>query len=173
MRNGPLAMGDEVKVSEWVHTDSGWSKVVEFFDEHEGGLPVVVQGYDQRGSRIIVASVQAEIVGILRLIVIPIGPESDLPAVKVNGRELLQAKIVNFFVLQGFRRRGIGVRLQEAAISLAKSLDCYQLVSFSYSDNAANHALKLSMGFAVRPEYRGKEKHGLYFTLPLYSDAAK
>jgi GNAT superfamily N-acetyltransferase len=78
---------------------------------------------------------------------------------------------MEFIVAPEFRRRRIGVRLQEAAMVLARSLDCYQLASFSYSGNAANHLLKLSLGFAVRPESRGDEAHGLYFIMPLQPNA--
>ena len=107
------------------------------------------------------------ILGVLRLIVIPIGPEDELPAVKIDGKELLQAKVMNFFVLPEFRRRQIGSNLQKSAIDLARSLHCCQLASFSYSHNSENHALKLRMGFTVRPETRGSERHGLYFMMPL------
>ena len=50
---------------------------------------------------------------------------------------------------------------------MAKSLNCCQLASFSYSHSRANHELKLRMGFTVRPETRGNERHGLYFIMPL------
>ena len=163
-------MDDDFRIAEWDHIHPRWPDVLKFFDGFQDGLPQVIRGYDQRDSRILVASTQTEIVGVLRLIVIPIGPNVHLPAVNIKGRELLEAKVMNFFVLPGFRHRGIGVRLQEAAISLARSLDCYQLGSFSDSHNAENHMLKLSMGFAVRPESRG-QAHGLYFIMPLQSDA--
>ena len=155
------------QISEWNQNHPRWPEVVAFFDEHESGLPDVIDGYDQRDSRILVASTQVEVMGILRLIVIPIGVEDDLPAVKVDGRELLQGKIMNFFVMPQYRRKGLGSELQKAAISLARSLNCYQLASFSYSGNRGNHALKLDMGFTVRPETRGSERHGLYFIMPL------
>ncbi len=165
-------MGD-YRISEWGQSHPRWQEAVEFFNEHEHGLPEVIGGYDQRDSRILVATTQERIVGVLRLIVIPIGPEDNLPAAKIDGRELLQAKVMNFFVLPRLRRRGIGVGLQNASISLARSLDCYQLASFSYSQNVENHVLKLSMGFAVRPEPRGTDgDHGLYFTMPLQPGAA-
>ena len=156
------------QISEWDQRHPRWSEVVAFFDEHQGGLPDVIDGYDQRDSRILVASTQSKVVGVLRLIVIPIGVEDNLPAVKVDGRELLQGKIINFCVLPQYRRKGIGTELQETAISLARSLLCYQLASFSYSGNRENHALKLGMGFTVRPETRGGERHGLYFIMPLH-----
>ena len=161
-------MNDDIRISEWNTDHPRWSEVVRFFDDHEGGLPDVIQGYDQRDSRMLIASTDREIVGILRLIVIPIGPDDDLPPVKIDDKELRQAKIINFFVLPEFRRKRIGTRLQEAAISLARSLSCYQLSSFSYSENKANHRLKLSMGFAVRPEFRRNgQARGLYFIMPL------
>ena len=155
------------QISEWDRNHPRWPEVVAFFNEHQNGLPDVIDGYDQRDSRILVASTNSEVIGVLRLIVIPIGVEDDLPVVKIDGRELLQAKIMNFFVLPQYRRIGIGSELQASAILLARSLDCYQLASFSYSHNRENHALKLGMGFTVRPETRGNDRHGLYFIMPL------
>ena len=108
----------------------------------------------------------AEVFGVLRMIVVQIGPEDGLSAVNFDGREMLQGKVKNFFVLPEFRRMGIGVELQRAAIDLARSLGCCQLSSFSYSGSRENHALNLGMGFTVRPERRGSERHGLYFIMP-------
>lgn len=88
---------------------------------------------------------------------------------KIDGRELLQANVLKFVVLPPFRRKGIGVRLQKSAIALARSLGCYQLASFSYSDRVENHMLKLNMGFAVQPGH-SEERHGLYFIMPLQPD---
>ena len=157
------------EISEWSSDHPRWSEIVDFFDLHQSGLPELIDGYDQRDSRILVAHTDRNILGVLRLIVIPIGPEDNLPAVKVNGKELLQAKVMNFFVSPEFRRKRIGMKLKEKAIELARTLHCRQLVSFSYSQNRENHALKLCMGFTVRPETRGSERHGLYFLMPLAS----
>ena len=135
---------------------------------HKEKLREVVRGYDQRDSRILVASTKRQVAGLLRFIVIPIGPEDNLPAVSIDGEELLQAKVMNFFVSPDFRRRGVGRRLQKEAIALAKSLSCYQLVSFSFDEYKANHKLKLSAGYAVQPQFRRNgEAHGLYFVMPL------
>ena len=158
---------EKYRISEWAYIHPRWSEVVRFFKQHQSGLPHLIDGYDQRDSRILVAHTPRMILGILRLIVIPIGPEDDLPAVKIDGKELLQAKVKNFFVLPEFRRKRIGMNLQKHAIDLARSLNCRQLVSFSYSHSRGNHELKLRMGFTVRPETRGSERHGLYFMMPL------
>ena len=160
---------EKYQISEWTADHPRWSEVVGFFDQHQSGLPEFIDGYDQRDSRVLVAYTNRTILGVLRLIVIPIGPEDNLPAVKVDGKELLQAKVKNFFVLPEFRRKRIGMNLQEKAIELARTLHCRQLASFSYSESRENHALKLRMGFTVRPETRGSERHGLYFLMPLVS----
>ena len=166
-------MDDSIRISEWDANHRRWSEVVQFFDEHQGGLPDVIYD-DQCDSRILVACTQRKIVGVLRLIVIPIGPDDGLPPVKIDNKELLQAKVMKFFVLPEFRRRRIGRRLQEAAISLARSLSCYQLASFSSSENRANHMLKLRMGFAVQPEFRqNRQAHGLKFIMPLQTEFVK
>ena len=160
---------EKYEITEWTADHSRWSEIVDFFDQNQSGLPEFIDGYDQRDSRILVAHTNRNVLGVLRLIVIPIGPEDNLPAVKVNGKELLQAKVMNFFVSPEFRRNRIGMNLQEKAIELARTLHCRQLASFSYSQNRENHALKLRMGFTVRPETRGSERHGLYFLMPLVS----
>ncbi len=160
---------EKYEITEWTADHPRWSEVVDFFDQHQSGLPEIIDGYDQRDSRILVAHTNRNILGVLRLIVIPIGPEDNLPAVTVDGKELLQAKVMNFFVSPEFRRRRIGTNLQKNAIELARSLHCYQLASFSYSHNRENHALKLRMGFTVRPETRGGGRHGLFFLMPLVS----
>lgn len=160
---------EKYKISEWADSHPRWSEAVRFFDRHQSGLPNLIDGYDQRDSRVLVAHTTQHILGVLRLIVIPIGPEDNLPAVKIDGKELLQAKVTNFFVSPEFRRRRIGMNLQKHAIDLARSLRCRQLVSFSYSHSRENHELKLRMGFTVRPESRGSERHGLYFMMPLIS----
>ena len=162
---------EKYQISEWTACHPRWSEVVRFFDQHQSGLPEFIDGYDQRDSRVLVAHTPQTILGILRLIVIPIGPEDNLPAVKIGGKELLQGKVKNFFVLPEFRRKRIGMNLQKAAIDLARSLHCCQLASFSYSHSRENHALKLRMGFTVRPETRGSDRHGLYFIIPLMSDS--
>ena len=164
-------MVDAEDITEWRSTHPRWAELEQFFDTHKDTMQEVIRGYDQRDSRVLVASLKSQIVGILRFIVIPIGPDVGLPAVELADEDLLQAKVMNFFVLPSFRRKGIGRRLQEEAIALATSLRCYQLVSFSYSEHKANHKLKLSMGYAVQPEFRQQGKaHGLYFIMPLQSD---
>lgn len=160
---------EKYQISEWGDSHPRWSEVEDFFKQHQSGFPHLIDGYDQRDSRILVAHTPRKILGILRLIVIPIGPEDDLPAVKIDGKELLQAKVKNFFVLPEFRRKRIGMNLQKHAIDLARTLNCRQLVSFSYSHSRENHELKLRMGFTVRPETRGSERHGLYFMMLLTS----
>ena len=160
---------EQYQISEWNRGHRRWPEVVDYFDKNQSGLPDLIDGYDQRDSRVLVAHTDETIIGVLRLIVIPIGPEDNLPAVKIDGQELLQAKVKNFYVSPEFRRQRIGTNLQKAAIALARSLNCCQLASFSYSHSRANHELKLRMGFTVRPETRGNQRHGLYFIMSLSS----
>ncbi len=80
---------------------------------------------------------------------------------------LLEAKILAFGVLPAYRRRGIGRALQEAALSEAVRLGCYQVRSYSGGNNGENHRLKLAMGFGVHAVIRGEDREGVYFILPL------
>lgn len=107
--------------------------------------------------------------GFLQFFRQPIGPDRDCPAMSLDGEELVEAKILGFAVRPPFRRRGIGRALQMAAIGRARALGCYQLRSFSFNtpEHEANYRLKLSMGFAAQPEYRGPEVNGVNFIMPL------
>lgn len=121
-------------------------------------------------SHLIVALDAGAPVGLLRFVVQHIGPDDDLPAVRLGGAPLTEAKVLAFGVLEGARRRG-GTALQTEAIAWATELGCHQLRSHSDGDRTANHQLKLRMGFAVHPELRGEDREGAYFVMPLRSDA--
>lgn len=119
----------------------------------------------------LVALCEDEIAGFLQFFLQPIGPDRDCPAMSLNGEEFVEAKILGFAVRPAFQRRGIGRALQMAAIDRARALGCYQLRSFSFNtaEHGANYRLKLSMGFAAQPEYRGPEVNGVNFIMPLRS----
>jgi GNAT superfamily N-acetyltransferase len=118
-------------------------------------------------SHLLVAVEDETVVGFLRFVLQPIGPDMDCPAVVVDGVELIESKIMAFGVVPERRRQGIGRALQQAAIERARELDCYQVRSHSSGDNQANHRLKLAMGFAMHPIVRGDDNHGCYFLMPL------
>jgi GNAT superfamily N-acetyltransferase len=107
------------------------------------------------------------IVGFLRFVVQEIGPDNEQPAVYLNGVALIEAKIVAFGVIADARNRGVGRTLQQAAISWARELYCYQIRSHSDGWRKVNHHLKLSLGFAVHPIIRGDDQEGAYFIMPL------
>lgn len=66
---------------------------------------------------------------------------------------LLTETFVSSFVVDvDYRRQGHGRALQLAALDLTRALGCYQMRSWSSLDARANHALKLSLEFAVHPE---------------------
>ena len=157
-----------VEIQELRVGDPLWPQLLRYYDDHEEGFRESIPGYDQRDSRVLVAMHAKTIVGILRLIIIPIGPNDGLPAVCLHGNELLQAKVMEFHVLESHRRRGIGTRLQEAAVEVARADSCYQLASYSDDGLTANHMLKLSMGFGVHPVTLGTQgRRGLQFIMPL------
>ena len=96
-----------------------------------------------------------------------IGPDAGCPAVVLDGRELIEAKVNAFGVEPGARRQGIGTALQLAVIERARSLGCRQVRSHSGGDHPANHRVKLRLGFGVHPIVRGDDTAGCYFVLPL------
>ena len=77
-------MVDAEDITEWRSTHPRWSELEQFFDTHKDTMQEVIRGYDQRDSRVLVASLKSQIVGILRFIVIPIGPDVGLPAVRIS-----------------------------------------------------------------------------------------
>lgn len=114
-----------------------------------------------------VALADDQVVGYLRYCTQPIGPDNDCPALVLDGVELVEGKVIGFYVLEGFRRRGFGRKLQQAALTHAKSLNLYQLRSRSSDEKSANHQLKLSMGFSAVPTIRASGRAGIYFLMPL------
>lgn len=163
----------KIKIKEINKVDKKWSEFLLFYKDNLEEYVEVIKGYEQRGTKSIIALSEEEdkILGLLRLIITPIGPEDGLPILRKGKDEVIQAKIMDFFVLPSYRGRGIGRLLQEKAIVITRSLSCYQLSSFSYFPNEANHSLKLSMGFSVRPEFRkNKTANGLYFIMPLQTN---
>jgi GNAT superfamily N-acetyltransferase len=119
----------------------------------------------------IVALHNGDIAGFLEFYLQPIGPDRQCPVLEFTGGLLSEAKILAFAVLEPYRRRGIGRRLQTAAVQRARELDCFQLRSYNSNepDHRANYALKLSMGFAAQPESRDDGKSGVNFIMPLRS----
>lgn len=118
-------------------------------------------------SHILVAHHDEEILGFLRYVVQPIGPDNDCPPVCLEEKYLREAKILAFAVRQAYRRRGIGRALQERLIEIARTDGLYQIRSHSGGESSANRALKLALGFGVHPIIRGDDHRGAYFILPL------
>ena len=114
---------------------------------------------------------RAEPVGFLRYVVQPIGPDAECETVVLAGKDLTEAKILDFGVLPAWRRKGVGTALQLAAIASARRVGCWQIRSHSSGSNRANHQLKLRLGFAAHPIVReepdGTDRAGCYFVLPL------
>jgi GNAT superfamily N-acetyltransferase len=69
------------------------------------------------------------------------------------GRELREGFVQSFAVEEAHRRRGLGRRLQLAALAECRRRGFYQMRSWSSLDKPANYALKLALGFAVHPGY--------------------
>lgn len=59
------------------------------------------------------------------------------------------AGIENFVVDKDFRRKGIGRQLLDAAISIARSADCYKVQLVSHESRHAAHALYARAGFTA------------------------
>jgi GNAT superfamily N-acetyltransferase len=118
-------------------------------------------------THVLVALMDGAPAGMLRFVVQPIGPDAGCEPVAMNGKPLIEAKVLAFGVLESCRRKGIGRALQLKLIERARALGCYQVRSHSGGDHPENHHLKLSLGYAVQPIVRGDDTRGAYFILPL------
>lgn len=94
---------------------------------------------------------ETQCTGFLRLIVLEIGKDVGRPPILFQDKPLLEAYVEAFGVDSSWRRRGIGQRLQEEAIALARRKGCYQIRSRSPVTARENYALKLKMGYAIHP----------------------
>ena len=115
-------------------------------------------------SHILVALSGSEPLGYLRFIVQRLGEDENRPLVTYQGQVLQEAKVIGFAVAPEQRNRGIGRSLQQEAIRRARALGCYQLRSRSHYRHAANHHLKIALGFAIQPSL---EDDSLYFVMKL------
>lgn len=128
------------------------------------------------GVHVLVAEDAGRVVGSLGLRLQPIvAPETDWSRKEerdprladANGRPLTETFVQAFFVEKGWRRRGIGRRLQEAGLALTRELGACQMRSWSSLDRPANYRLKRSMGFAMHPatqtSWAGQPVSGVYF----------
>jgi GNAT superfamily N-acetyltransferase len=153
----------QVLIGEWTHEHGRWAELeraVGVMGQTDWVTPV----WDWHlSSHVLVASDPDRVCGFLRFVTQVIGSEEDHAPVSFDGRELVEAKVLGFGVLPQFRRKRIGVRLQEQLIARARELGCFQIRSYSSGENIENHMLKLSMGFAVHPVVRGGDLGGVYF----------
>lgn len=113
----------------------------------------------------LVAAKSDRVVGFLRFVVQEIGPDSDRPSLALRGEPMREAYVLAFGVDESHRRRGVGAALQSKLIEEATTLGCFQVRSRSAGDRAANHALKLSLGFGVHPTKDTDQ--GVFFVLRL------
>jgi GNAT superfamily N-acetyltransferase len=124
------------------------------------------------GTHALTALCRSEIAGVLRFWTQEIGVDEDKPAFIVGGEPAIEAKVVTLHVLDPFRRRGIGKRLQIEAVRWARELDCYQVRSRSPYTSAANHRMKAALGFGVSPGRNRPDgdQDTAFFVLPLRVD---
>lgn len=113
-----------------------------------------------RESILLGAFIQGQWVGFLRFVVQVIGSDAGRPPIELAGKPLLEGYVEAFGVLPEFRRRKIGQRMQEEAISICEAKGCYQIRSRSPVTSRENYALKLKMGYAIHPS---EENDSYYF----------
>lgn len=153
-------------LQEWDHANPHWGEFVQCLEQAAPEqLPFVLGEYSRSLPCFLCAALQEnQVVGFLRFGIQPIGPEDNCPLLALDGIPLTEAKIHAFAVREERRGQGIGTALQSWAIQRAKALGCYQLVSHTNYENAANLRVKLSLGFAAHPE-----NGSVRFLMPLRS----
>ena len=85
-----------------------------------------------KSNHILVAVLDDQPVGVLRLVTQRLGEDEDRPPIVFRGETLIEGKVITFGVVPEVRRQGIGRALQEKAVELARERGCYQLRSRSW-----------------------------------------
>ncbi len=160
-------MNQHFTIEAWQPTHPRWRELVDAVAEQGQSDWVNFTAEWHHSSHMLVAQQDGEILGFLRFVVQEIGPDNDCPPVQRDGQTLREAKVLAFAVEEAHRRHGVGRALQERLIDEAKALGLFQIRSHSSGDNAANHQLKLAMGYGAHPIIRGDDTSGAYFILPL------
>ena len=158
---------EKIDIEEWRESYPNWAELQRLIDDLEQTDWVSFHADWHMSSHMLVALQSGRVVGYLRYVVQAIGVEEDEPAVTLRDQELTEGKVIAFGVKVERRRQGIGRRLQSRLIDECKAKRCFQIRSHSSPENQANHALKLSMGFAMHVLVREQGKAGAYFLLPL------
>lgn len=158
---------EQTLIEEWTADHLDWLQLQSLIDDLAQTAWVAFHADWHLSSHMLVATRSRRVVGFLRYVVQPIGVAEDEPAVVFDGQELLEGKVIAFGVRVADRRKGIGRRLQRRLIEDCKAQGCFQIRSHSGAENVENHALKLSLGYAMHPLVRGRGKDGAYFLLPL------
>jgi GNAT superfamily N-acetyltransferase len=115
-------------------------------------------------NHILVAAMHNQPVGVLRFITQRLGEDEERPPIIFKGETLIEAKVISFGVMPEHRNLGIGRRLQEHAIALARELKCYQFRSRSRYHSKANFHLKISLGSGIQPSL---QDNSVYFIIVL------
>ena len=113
----------------------------------------------------LVAVESGRVVGFLRFVVQEIGPDCDRPSLTLRGEPMREAYVLAFGVAEDHRRRGVGTAAAERVDRASHDPRLLQVRSRSAGDRAANHALKLSLGFGVHPTKDTDQ--GVFFVLRL------
>jgi GNAT superfamily N-acetyltransferase len=164
----PAEEEETFTVEEWGEGHPRWPEFVRCLEETAPEqAPFVLGEYARRlPCHLLVALCGGRVAGFLRFGVQPLGPESGWPPLALHGAPLTEAKIHAFAVRPEDRRRGIGTALQMSAITRARALGCHQLASHSGAESAANHRVKLALGFSALPESH-EGGRSIYFLMPL------
>lgn len=161
-------MVNEVAIERWDSGHLRWEELLQAARDLKEGADMESKMADYHlGLHTLVAFSEEQVVGYFRFWTQVIGVDEDKPVFLVDGEPLIEAKSATFAVRPEFRRRGIGRRLQMAAIEWARELGCYQLRSRSPYSSVENHRLKLSLGFGIQPAVQVEADPSAYFLLPL------
>lgn len=155
-------------VEHWTSEHPRWAELMSLPDVEDLLLEEKVEPW-HLGVYTLVALEGTKIVGVLRFWTQVIGVDEDKPPYLVAGEPAVEAKVVTLHVLDSHRRRGVGSRLELAAVEWARELGCYQLRSRSPYRSAGNHGLKAALGFGISPGRNRPDgsEDTAFFVLPL------
>lgn len=87
-------------------------------------------------------------------------PTMPVSPVLYKNETVWETFVQTFYVIEAWRRKGVGKRLQEEAMVVSREKGCWQMRSWSSCDKGDNYQLKLALGFAFCPAKMEVNKEG-------------
>src|SRR4051812_36156975 len=118
-------MVSDLVIEEWTVTNPRWDAVLTLAHQLEQHDWLTVMHPWHLNSHVLIAVTPTKIVGFLRYVIQPIGPDQGWQPLTLEGVRLVEGKVLAFGVEPGERRKGVGRLLQSALIDSCHDKRCY------------------------------------------------